>query len=60
MEREAFSIPEFCAANSISRSFYFKLRKAGLTPREMRIGNRVLISREAATEWRLEREVHAA
>jgi hypothetical protein len=32
--------------------FYHKLRKGKRGPREMRLGTRVLISREAAEEWR--------
>lgn len=56
MERETFSIPDFCAAHNISRSFYFRLRAQGMTPREMRVGGRVIISREAAADWRRERE----
>jgi predicted DNA-binding transcriptional regulator AlpA len=56
MEKQALSIPEFCAAHGLSRSFYFILRKDGLGPREMRVGGRVLISREAAADWRRDRE----
>lgn len=54
---EAFSIDEFCARHGpISRSYYYKLREAGLGPREIKIGTRVLISAEAAAVWRRERE----
>lgn len=56
MERETYSIPQFCEQHNISRSFYFRLRDAGIGPREMRVGSRVLISREAAAAWRRERE----
>jgi hypothetical protein len=34
--RMAFTIKEFCAAHRISPAMYFKLRAAGLGPREMR------------------------
>jgi hypothetical protein len=54
--RLAFSIAEFCAANSISIPMYLKIRGQGLGPREMRVGTRVLISVEAAEKWRRERE----
>jgi hypothetical protein len=54
--REAYTIPEFCEAHRISQSMYFKLRNAGLGPREMRALRKVTISLEAATEWRRERE----
>jgi len=54
--RTAYSIPEFCAANDISEGFYRKLRDQGLAPRETRVLRRVLITVEAADEWRRERE----
>lgn len=60
MHKQALSIPEFCAAHGVSRSFYFNMRRDGIGPREMRVGNRVLISHEAATDWRREREAAAA
>jgi hypothetical protein len=50
------SIPLFCARHGISERFYFKLKVAGRGPAEMRLGNRVLISREAAVRWRAQRE----
>jgi hypothetical protein len=54
---EAYSIDEFCARHGpISRSYYYKLKENGLGPREIKIGTRVLISREAAAAWRRERE----
>ena len=49
---DAFSIEEFCRRHSISVPFYYKLRDLGLTPREMEKGARVLITREAAADWR--------
>lgn len=52
VERQAFSIAEFCRAHSISEPFYFQLKRAGLQPRETYVGRRVLISAEAAAEWR--------
>ena len=52
----AFSIQEFCDAHRISRSRYFELKKLGLTPVEMKVGHRCLISFEAAARWRAERE----
>lgn len=54
--RAAFTIKEFCNAHRISEAMYFKLREAGLGPREMRAGRRVTISLEAATDWRRARE----
>jgi hypothetical protein len=51
-DADAFSIREFCRRHGISESFYFKLKEQNCGPREMRIGSRVLISREAAKRWR--------
>jgi len=53
---DAASISRFCARHDISRATYYNLRQAGLGPREMRIGARVLITAEAAAAWRRERE----
>src|ERR1700757_1027069 len=53
---DSYSIEEFCRRHSISVAMYYKLRQQKLTPREMRLGVRVLISREAAARWRSERE----
>ncbi len=49
--RDALSITEFCQAHGFSRASYYNL-PIELRPREMRIGGRVLISRESAEEWR--------
>lgn len=54
--RAAFTIKEFCKAHRLSEAMYFKLRKAGLGPREMRAMRKVTISLEAAEEWRRARE----
>ena len=51
--RLALSVPEFCEAFRISRDFYYKLKRQGRAPREMKLGNRTLISLEAAAEWRV-------
>jgi hypothetical protein len=50
-----FSIPEFCRAHGISVAFYYELRKENLTPDEMKVKNRRIISIEAAAKWRAER-----
>ena len=56
----AYTIPTLCAAHHLSESFYFKLKNMGLGPREMRVGARVLITFEAAADWRREREAETA
>lgn len=48
----AYSINKFCARHSISRAHFYNLREVGAGPREMRAGGRVLITAEAAAEWR--------
>lgn len=54
--RLALSILEFCKAHGISEGFFYKLKKQGEGPREMRVGARTLISFESAAEWRRARE----
>ena len=58
-ERDAYRIPEFCSRHGISPAMYFKLAAAGEGPRVMRVGKRVLISRETSAEWRRSREAAA-
>src|SRR5262245_6656143 len=56
----AFTIEDFCALHRLSRAMYYKLKEQDKAPREIRLGTKVLISREAAAEWRREREAEAA
>jgi predicted DNA-binding transcriptional regulator AlpA len=52
LEKIAYTIPEFCFRNSISRPTYHRLRSQGLGPTEMRLGlNLVRISAAAELEW---------
>jgi predicted DNA-binding transcriptional regulator AlpA len=60
MEREAYTIEEFCRSHGFSRAHYFNMQKDGFGPRIMRLGSRVLISKEAAADWRRGREVSVA
>jgi hypothetical protein len=55
IEADAMTIAEFCERHRISTPTYFKLRNAGLGPAEMRIGNVVRVTREAAVAWRAAR-----
>jgi hypothetical protein len=57
---DAYTIPEFCAANRISESMYHKLKSLGLGPREMDVGRRRIITPEANAEWQAAREREAA
>ena len=56
VQQDAMSLGEFCSRHGISRSSFYLLKKAGEAPRLMQVGDRVLISREAAAEWRHGRE----
>jgi predicted DNA-binding transcriptional regulator AlpA len=57
VERDAMCLGDFCSRHGISRSSYYLLKKAGTAPRLMQVGDRVLISKEAAADWRREREM---
>ena len=51
IDREAFTVAEFCRSIGISRAFFYKL-PAEQRPGIIRLGRRVLITREAAANWR--------
>lgn len=51
-EPSCFTIPEFCRHHRLGPSTYYKLRGEGRGPREIRLGHKVLISRESAARWR--------
>jgi hypothetical protein len=53
IDLDSYSIAEFCRRNSISRGHYYNMRPTGTGPREKRAMGRVLITKEAAQEWRL-------
>lgn len=57
---ESFTINEFCAAEKISRSFFYKLESQGKAPRTYPVGSARRISREAYSAWRSARENNAA
>lgn len=52
VNREAFSVPEFCFAHNICRATLFNLLKAGAGPKLLKVGRRSLITADAAREWR--------
>src|SRR5262245_37752009 len=56
MPRLALRIPEVCKAHGISEGFFYKLKKQGEGPREMKVGARTLITFESAAKWRRARE----
>ena len=55
-DRRAYTIVEFCEAFGIGEAFYYKLKKQGKGPVEMKVGARTLISVEATDDWRRDRE----
>lgn len=50
--RPAFSVAAFCADHGIGRTHFYELLRQGKAPRLMKLGRRVLISAEAAADWR--------
>ena len=52
MDAQAYSIPQFCSAHSISRALFYLLLKGGRAPAVMKVGRRTLISADAAAAWR--------
>lgn len=59
IDRDAFTVAEFCRSIGISRAFFYKL-PAEQRPKIIRLGRRVLIAREAAAEWRRRMESTSA
>jgi hypothetical protein len=59
-KRAAYSLNEFCEDHRISRSMLYKLWAAGIGPRFMHVGTRVIITDEAAADWRRDREAATA
>lgn len=56
LQKQSFSTREFCDLHDISRSFFYLLREKGEAPRLMKVGRRMLVSAEAAAEWRRDME----
>jgi len=54
LERAAFTVPEFCYRNGISRQKYGTLKAEQRGPVEMRLGiNTIRITAEAERDWQL-------
>ena len=51
-EGDCSTIREFCQRHRLPPAMYFKLQKEGRGPRVMHLGRHVVISREAAAQWR--------
>jgi len=55
-----YTVEQFCRAHHVSRSKLYQLWNSGTGPRKMQIGSKILISVEAAADWRREREAASA
>jgi hypothetical protein len=56
MEQLAYSIDEFCGLHRLSRTSLYRLWRQGIGPAYIKINSKILISKESAQRWRLERE----
>jgi hypothetical protein len=56
----ALSIENFCQLHSISQDMFFKMKREGWGPDTIKVGARTLITNEAATAWRRQRQAAAA
>jgi hypothetical protein len=57
---DVHTIESFCLSNAISQSKYFALKREGRGPREIDLGDRIIITAEAEADWRKEREAETA
>jgi len=53
---DVHTILSFCESNAISESKYYLLKRQGRGPREIDLGDRIIITEEAERAWRVERE----
>ena len=51
-EQTLISVADFCARHSISKSYFYVLRKKGRAPPSMMLGRKRLIDTTAAEVWR--------
>jgi predicted DNA-binding transcriptional regulator AlpA len=56
--KSTYTVAQFCEAHCIGRTHLYHLIKDGKGPRLMKLGRRILISAEAAADWR--RQVESA
>lgn len=60
MEKQAFTISEFCRAYGVSRGRLHELEQAGLAPQIYRIASKPYVSVSAAEEWQRRMETGVA
>jgi hypothetical protein len=56
----SYTIDSFCEAENFTKPYYFKLKKEGRGPREMRDGRLIRITHKARLDWQKEREKWSA
>jgi hypothetical protein len=59
IERQSFTVAEFCRANGFSVAQYYRMRKVGLTPSVIYIGRSPRITVESANAWRVQQMARA-
>lgn len=59
-DRDAYGVAEFCRRHDISKGFLYAEWRRGQGPRFMQAGDRRIITREGAADWRREREAATA
>ena len=52
INKQTYSILQFCEAHNISRAKFYLLLNEGKAPRLMKVGRRRLVSMESAADWR--------
>ena len=55
----SFSIEQWCQRHNVSRSTYYKLLKAGKSPKTMKVLDCIRISEDADRQWVRDREAEA-
>mgnify|MGYP000453944783 CR=1 FL=1 len=60
MEKQAFTLAEFCEAYKVSRGRLHELEQVGLAPKTYRIASKPYVSLRAAQEWQKRMESGAA
>jgi len=57
---QSLTIEQFCEGEQLSVPYYFKMRRQGKGPREIRLGRAVRITRQARRDWRRQRELDSS
>jgi hypothetical protein len=60
VDADAYTVDQFCQRHGLSHSFFYKLKAKGVGPRTIKLNSKILITKEAAADWRREREAETA